>query len=332
MTEFKREIDINHIDTIDLSQLFGRLDENIKFLEDKFNVRIKLKEGYLLISGPNEENISKVEKHLKALFKILKQQKSLSLRDVKYIVYQGEKNPEVDLSKHFKEAIIYSSTGKVIRPKTLGQKRYIDAIKTNNVTFGVGPAGTGKTYLAVAMAVKAFKEKEVARIILTRPAVEAGENLGFLPGDLQMKVDPYLRPLYDAIFDMLGADVFYDLLEKNIIEVAPLAYMRGRTLDNSYIILDEAQNTTSEQMKMFLTRLGQGSKAIVNGDITQIDLKRGQRSGLLEVIDILHDIDKVSFIFLDKSDIVRHSVVQKIIEAYEQAEEKKKALEKKLES
>ena len=288
MTEFKREIDINHIDTIDLSQLFGRLDENIKFLEDKFNVRIKLKEGYLLISGPNEENISKVEKHLKALFKILKQQKSLSLRDVKYIVYQGEKNPEVDLSKHFKEAIIYSSTGKVIRPKTLGQKRYIDAIKTNNVTFGVGPAGTGKTYLAVAMAVKAFKEKEVARIILTRPAVEAGENLGFLPGDLQMKVDPYLRPLYDAIFDMLGADVFYDLLEKNIIEVAPLAYMRGRTLDNSYIILDEAQNTTSEQMKMFLTRLGQGSKAIVNGDITQIDLKRGQRSGLLEEIGRAH--------------------------------------------
>ncbi|WP_054252322.1 PhoH family protein [Neofamilia massiliensis] len=332
MTEFKREIDINHIDTIDLSQLFGRLDENIKFLEDKFQVRIKLKEGYLLISGPSEENISKVEKHLKSLFKVLKQQKSLSLRDVKYLVYQGEKNPEVDLSKHFKEAIIYSSTGKVIRPKTLGQKRYIDAIKTNNVTFGVGPAGTGKTYLAVAMAVKAFKEKEVARIILTRPAVEAGENLGFLPGDLQMKVDPYLRPLYDAIFDMLGADVFYDLLEKNIIEVAPLAYMRGRTLDNSYIILDEAQNTTSEQMKMFLTRLGQGSKAIVNGDITQIDLKRGQKSGLLEVIDILHDIDKVSFIFLDKSDIVRHSVVQKIIEAYEEAEEKKKALEKKLES
>ena len=332
MTEFRKEIDINHIDTIDLSQLFGRLDENIKFLEDKFQVRIKLKEGYLLISGPSEENISKVERHLKALFKIIKQQKSLSLRDVKYIVYQGEKNPEVDLSKHFKEAIIYSSTGKVIRPKTLCQKRYIDAIKTNNVTFGVGPAGTGKTYLAVAMAVKAFKEKEVARIILTRPAVEAGENLGFLPGDLQMKVDPYLRPLYDAIFDMLGADVFYDLLEKNIIEVAPLAYMRGRTLDNSYIILDEAQNTTSEQMKMFLTRLGQGSKAIVNGDITQIDLKRGQKSGLLEVIDILHDIDKLSFIFLDKSDIVRHSVVQKIIEAYEEAEEKKKALEKKLES
>lgn len=332
MTEFRKEIDINHIDTIDLSQLFGRLDENIKFLEEKFQVRIKLKEGHLLISGPKEENISRVEKHLKALFKILKQQKSLSLRDVKYIVYQGEKNPEVDLSKHFKEAIIYSSKGKVIRPKTLGQKRYIDAIKTNNVTFGVGPAGTGKTYLAVAMAVKAFKEKEVARIILTRPAVEAGENLGFLPGDLQMKVDPYLRPLYDAIFDMLGADVFYDLLEKNIIEVAPLAYMRGRTLDNSYIILDEAQNTTSEQMKMFLTRLGQGSKAIVNGDITQIDLKRGQKSGLLEVIDILHDIDKLSFIFLDKSDIVRHSVVQKIIEAYEQAEEKKKALEKKLES
>ncbi|MDO5028492.1 MAG: PhoH family protein [Bacillota bacterium] len=333
MKEEKIEIDINYVDPRQLSQLFGKLDENIKFIEEKFQAKINLKEGYLLISTSQPENLNKLEKLIHSLLKILDQQKSLSLRDVKYIVYQSEKNPEIDFTKHFKEAIIYSATGKVIRPRTLGQKRFIDAIKENNVTFGVGPAGTGKTYLAVAMAVKAYKEKEVARIILTRPAVEAGENLGFLPGDLQMKVDPYLRPLYDAIFDMLGADVFYDLLEKNIIEVAPLAYMRGRTLDNSYIILDEAQNTTTEQMKMFLTRLGQGSKAIVNGDITQIDLKKGQRSGLLEVINILQDIEKIKFIFLDKSDIVRHSVVQKIIEAYERADEAKKKLkEEKRES
>lgn len=277
-------------------------------------------DGYLVAKGDNEQNVDNTLNLLSTLIRLLLSQKSISLRDIEYIVEQKNLHPEVDFSKPFDHAIIYSSSGKVIRPKTLGQKRYIEAIEKNNVTFGIGPAGTGKTYLAVAMAVKAFKNKEVARIILTRPAVEAGESLGFLPGDLQMKVDPYLRPLYDAIFDMLGADIFYDLLDKNVIEVAPLAYMRGRTLDNAYIILDEAQNTTNEQMKMFLTRLGYGSKAIVNGDITQIDLKKGQKSGLKEVIRILKNVKGVDFIYLDKTDIVRHKVVQNIIEAYERDE------------
>ena len=196
----------------------------------------------------------------------------------------------------------------------------MESIRKNDIVFGIGPAGTGKTYLAMAMAIKAFKEKSVARIVLTRPAVEAGENLGFLPGDMQMKVDPYLRPLYDAVFDMLGPDMYQKMLERNVIEVAPLAYMRGRTLDNAYIILDEAQNTTNEQMKMFLTRMGQGSKAIITGDITQIDLARGKKSGLITVSEILKDIESIDFVYLNKADIVRHRVVQRIIEAYEKAE------------
>ncbi len=322
MTEFYHRIDINVNDPKILSQLFGKLDENVKLIENYYNVRIRLEDGYLSLTGEVEEKVLMADKILSTLLKILINQKSIGIRDIEYIIEQSEKNPEEDLSRPYNEAIVYSSTGKVIRPKTIGQKRYIDAIGSNNVTFGIGPAGTGKTYLAVAMAVKAFKAKEVARIILTRPAVEAGESLGFLPGDMQMKVDPYLRPLYDAIFDMLGADSFHDLVDKNIIEVAPLAYMRGRTLDNAYIILDEAQNTTNEQMKMFLTRLGHGSTAIVNGDITQIDLKKGQNSGLVDVIKILKDIKGVEFVYLEKSDIVRHRVVQNIIEAYERAESK----------
>lgn len=322
MAGFYHKIDININDPKILSQLFGKLDENVKFIEKQYNIKIKLEDGFLSVMGADEEMVMKADKILSTILKILINQKSIGIRDIEYIIEQNEKFPEEDLSKPYNHAIVYSSTGKVIRPKTIGQKRYVDAIGNNNVTFGIGPAGTGKTYLAVAMAVKAFKAKEVARIILTRPAVEAGESLGFLPGDMQMKVDPYLRPLYDAIFDMLGADSFHDLVEKNIIEVAPLAYMRGRTLDNAYIILDEAQNTTNEQMKMFLTRLGHGSKAIVNGDITQIDLKKGQKSGLVEVINILKDIKGVEFIYLEKSDIVRHRVVQSIIEAYERAEKK----------
>ena len=322
MAGFYHKIDININDPKILSQLFGKLDENVKFIEKQYNIKIKLEDGFLSVMGADEEMVMKADKILSTILKILINQKSIGIRDIEYIIEQNEKFPEEDLSKPYNHAIVYSSTGKVIRPKTIGQKRYVDAIGNNNLTFGIGPAGTGKTYLAVAMAVKAFKAKEVARIILTRPAVEAGESLGFLPGDMQMKVDPYLRPLYDAIFDMLGADSFHDLVEKNIIEVAPLAYMRGRTLDNAYIILDEAQNTTNEQMKMFLTRLGHGSKAIVNGDITQIDLKKGQKSGLVEVINILKDIKGVEFIYLEKSDIVRHRVVQSIIEAYERAEKK----------
>lgn len=320
MAEYKKNIDINIEDPKILSQLFGNLDENIKYIQKRFNTKIKINDGYLAVSGNDEENVLLTEDLLTTIIKLLITQKSISLRDIEYIIEQRKLHPEIDFSKPFNEAIVYSAGGKVVRPKTLGQKRYIDGINRNNVTFGIGPAGTGKTYLAVAMAVKAFKNKEVARIILTRPAVEAGESLGFLPGDLQMKVDPYLRPLYDAIFDMLGADIFYDLLDKNVIEVAPLAYMRGRTLDNAYIILDEAQNTTNEQMKMFLTRLGYGSKAIINGDITQIDLKKGQKSGLKEVIRILKNVKGVDFIYLDKTDIVRHKVVQNIIEAYERDE------------
>lgn len=320
MSKYEFEIDINHYDPRLIGQLFGKLDENIKYLEDRFSLSIKLRDGFLTLSGDKEENLLKAEKIIYTLLRILEKQNNISIRDIEYIIGEYKKDPDLDLSKPFSEAIVYSNLGKVIRPKTLGQKRYIDAIKRNNVTFGIGPAGTGKTYLAVAMAVRAFKAKEVARIILTRPAVEAGESLGFLPGDMQMKVDPYLRPLYDAIFDMLGADTFHDLVDKNVIEVAPLAYMRGRTLDNAYIILDEAQNTTKEQMKMFLTRLGHGSKAIVNGDITQIDLRKGQKSGLIDATHILQNIRGIEFIYLEKSDIVRHSVVQRIIEAYEKSE------------
>ena len=214
------------------------------------------------------------------------------------------------------------TNGKLIRPKTLGQKRYIDAIAKNTIVFGIGPAGTGKTYLAVAMAVKAFKAHEINKIILTRPAVEAGEKLGFLPGDLQDKVDPYLRPLYDALFDMLGAEIFQKHMEKGTIEVAPLAYMRGRTLDDAFIILDEAQNTTSEQIKMFLTRLGNGSKMVITGDITQIDLPNAKRSGLIEALKILNDIEDIYIQKFDDKDVVRHKLVQDIIKAYEKYQEK----------
>ncbi|NMB14379.1 MAG: PhoH family protein, partial [Gallicola sp.] len=222
-----------------------------------------------------------------------------------------------ELEKLLVEPISYTASGKILRAKTLGQYKYIDAIKKNDIVFGIGPAGTGKTYLAMAMAIKAFKNNEVRRIILTRPAVEAGESLGFLPGDLQEKIDPYLRPLYDALFDILGFENYQRLVEKGLIEVAPLAYMRGRTLDDSYIILDEAQNTTSQQMKMFLTRIGYGSKAVITGDITQVDLPRGKKSGLVSASNILKDIKGIEFMTFRKEDVVRHPLVQRIIEAYE---------------
>jgi Phosphate starvation-inducible protein PhoH, predicted ATPase len=234
-------------------------------------------------------------------------------------VLNGEEEKIKDL---LNEIICITASGKTIKPKTLGQKIYIESIKKNDIVFGIGPAGTGKTYLAMAMAVNAFKNKEVNRIILTRPAVEAGESLGFLPGDLKEKVDPYLRPVYDALFDILGVETYSKLIEKGLIEIAPLAYMRGRTLDSAYVILDEAQNTTNEQMKMFLTRLGFGSKAIVTGDITQIDLAKNKASGLITVTKILKDVQGIGFVNLTKNDIVRHPLVQRIIEAYEKHEEK----------
>lgn len=259
------------------------------------------------------------------LIDLLKIQKKLSKNDIIYAINLVKSGNTEKLSVLLNETIVYTSMGKPIRAKTLGQKIYLDSIKENDVVFGIGPAGTGKTYLAMAAAVKAFKNKEVNRIILTRPAVEAGESLGFLPGDLQMKVDPYLRPLYDALYEMLGHENYLKYVEKGLIEVAPLAYMRGRTLDSSFVILDEAQNTTNEQMKMFLTRLGFGSKAIITGDITQTDLPKNKQSGLKKVLRILKGVKGIGIVNLTSNDIVRHPLVQRIINAYDRFEKEEKS-------
>ncbi|WP_069649728.1 PhoH family protein [Caloranaerobacter ferrireducens] len=304
-------------------ELYGNLDENIKIIEKEFGVDIVSRQGEIRIIG-QEPNISIAEKLISKLIEMIKSEGRLTKQRIRYaiqLIYEGNEDKIKEL---LDETICITASGKSIKPKTLGQKRYINAIKENDVVFCIGPAGTGKTYLAMAMATTAFKNKEVNRIILTRPAVEAGEKLGFLPGDLQDKVDPYLRPLYDALFDILGAETYMKYMEKGLIEVAPLAYMRGRTLDSSFIILDEAQNTTPEQMKMFLTRLGFGSKAIITGDITQIDLPNGKPSGLKQVSQILEGIKGIEFIYLGKQDVVRHQLVQRIIEAYDKFENRKK--------
>ena len=304
-----------------IPELFGNFDENVKIIEEEFDVEILLRGGKIKIIG-EDLSIKLVERLLYKLSVIVKKEKKLTKQELMYtiqLIYEGKEEKVQEL---LDETICITASGKAIKPKTLGQKRYIDAIKKKDIVFGIGPAGTGKTYLAMAMAVNAYKNKEVNRIILTRPAVEAGENLGFLPGDLQEKVDPYLRPVYDALFDIMGFETFGKLVEKGLIEVAPLAYMRGRTLDSAYVILDEAQNTTNEQMKMFLTRLGFGSKAIITGDITQIDLPKGKASGLVTVTKILSEISGIDFIYLNKLDIVRHPIVQRIIEAYENYEKK----------
>lgn len=310
-------IDINDINL--LSIVFGKLDENIGLIEKELYVSIKSKNDKVLICG-EEEKVEDATLLLKNLIETARKQDSLSLSDVRYSISLIKNNEKRPVSELLKDTVVYTSMGKPIRAKTLGQKRYIDAINNNDIVFGIGPAGTGKTYLAMAAAVRAFKSKEVNRIILTRPAVEAGENLGFLPGDLQNKVDPYLRPLYDALFEILGHDTYNNLFEKGLIEVAPLAYMRGRTLDSAFVILDEAQNTTNEQMKMFLTRLGYGSKAIITGDVTQIDLPRGKQSGLKTVLRILAGVKGIGITYLNKNDIVRHPLVQRIIDAYEKYE------------
>ena len=272
----------------------------------------------------HEDLLAVVTHLLDILLEMAGKNKSLSQEEVRYAIDMEKKNNSDSIRTYLDDVIVTTYQGKPLRPKTIGQKKYIDSIRKNGIVFGIGPAGTGKTYLAMAMAIEAFKNKEVSRIILTRPAVEAGESLGFLPGDLKEKIDPYLRPLYDALFEIMGAETYQKLMEKGIIEVAPLAYMRGRTLDNSYIVLDEAQNTTGEQMKMFLTRLGYGSKAIITGDITQLDLPSGKKSGLVIIRKILKDVKGIEFIDLDRNDVVRHPLVQRIIDAYEAYESKEK--------
>ncbi len=303
--------------------LFGSFDENIKLLEKEFEVSFITRGSEIKIKG-NEENVDKAKRAINNLLLLINKGESLNEQNIRYVISLVRDGNDDKLASIGSDCVCISAKGKPIKAKTLGQKKYIEAIKNNTIVFGIGPAGTGKTYLAVALAVSAFRDKQVNRIILTRPAVEAGEKLGFLPGDLQQKVDPYLRPLYDALFDMLGPENFQKYQERGNIEVAPLAYMRGRTLDDSFIILDEAQNTTPEQMKMFLTRLGFGSKIVVTGDITQIDLPDGKRSGLVEVIKILKNVDDIETIKFTQKDVVRHRLVQDIIKAYEKYEEVKK--------
>lgn len=299
-----------------LVNLSGVKDENLEVLEDHFQVEISLRGDEMSIVG-SQQQIEKTKKVIYSLLKLIVSGVSISRRDVIYAQKLVEKDKLDQLSELYHIKIARTYNGKLIYPKTLGQKSYYYALKNNDVVFGIGPAGTGKTYLAVVFAVAALKNNEVKKIILTRPAVEAGENLGFLPGDLKEKVDPYLRPLYDALYDMLGVEQTEKLMEKGVIEIAPLAYMRGRTLEDAYVILDEAQNTTDNQMKMFLTRLGFRSKMIVTGDISQIDLPRNTTSGLIRAVDILEGVKGISFIHLSAMDVVRHPVVQRIIERYD---------------
>lgn len=302
--------------------LFGSFDENIKMIENEFSVGVVSRGSELKVTG-DAENVSKASKAINGLLTLINKGETLTEQNIRYVISLVGEGNEDKLESMSSDCICISSKGKPIKPKTLGQKRYTQAIRDNTIVFGVGPAGTGKTYLAVAMAVTAFRQKQVNRIILTRPAVEAGEKLGFLPGDLQQKVDPYLRPLYDALFDMLGAESFQKYQERGSIEVAPLAYMRGRTLDDSFIILDEAQNTTREQMKMFLTRLGFNSKMVITGDVTQVDLPDGKKSGLVEVIKILKNIKDIDTVRFNEKDVVRHRLVQDIVRAYERSEQRR---------
>ncbi|MGN0657538.1 MAG: PhoH family protein [Ruminiclostridium sp.] len=318
MTELHVELD--NMDY--LHSLFGDFDCNITILQKEYGVSIFSRDGVIKIVGQEDRALS-AKKAVEGIIELLEQGEAITEQSVRYVISLVNEGAESRVTEISGDTVCVTFTGKPVKAKTLGQKKYIDCIKKNTIVFGVGPAGTGKTYLAVAMAVKAFKAHEINRIILTRPAVEAGEKLGFLPGDLQNKVDPYLRPLYDALFDMMGAESYQRNLEKNIIEVAPLAYMRGRTLDDSFIILDEAQNTTPEQMKMFLTRLGFNSKMVITGDVTQIDLPDSKRSGLVEATKILKNIDDIAVVKFSEKDVVRHRIVQDIVKAYERYNEMK---------
>ena len=303
--------------------IFGSFDENIRLLEQEFSVTVVNRDGELRVEGEPEDTMLAC-KAIQALLTLSSRGEAIGEQNVRYVIGLVRSGKESQITELTGDVLCISAKGRPIKPKTIGQKDYIKTIQACPVTIGVGPAGTGKTYLAVAAAVKAFREREVSRIILTRPAVEAGERLGFLPGDLQSKVDPYLRPLYDALFDMLGPETYQKYLEKGNIEVAPLAYMRGRTLDDSFIILDEAQNTSREQMKMFLTRMGFGSRVVITGDVTQIDLPSDKPSGLKEAMRVLDGVEGVGICRLTQNDVVRHIMVQRIIEAYAKFEEKKK--------
>lgn len=302
--------------------VFGSFDQNLRIIETELGVKVMDRDNMLHICG-DEEKVMLAEKAISALLGLAAKGENIDAQNVRYILKLVAEGKETKLNELAGDVVCITAKGKPIKPKTLGQKTYCDAISNNTITLGIGPAGTGKTYLAVAQAVAAFRAEEVNRIILTRPAVEAGERLGFLPGDLQSKVDPYLRPLYDALFDMLGPDTYQKYLERGNIEVAPLAYMRGRTLDDSFIILDEAQNTSREQMKMFLTRIGFGSKAVVTGDITQIDLPGDRVSGLKEAVRVLKNVEDIAQCQLTDRDVVRHELVQRIVRAYEKYEQQK---------
>ena len=316
------------MDTEQMRKIFGMQDAYIKKLEQDFQVTIVDRNGSIIITG-EEENTGKASRVLRQLTALSDRGNDIEEQNVDYAIEMGREDQEDRLMEMDADCICHTINGKPIKPKTLGQKAYVDAIRKNMIVFGLGPAGTGKTYLAMAMAITAFKNNEVSRIILTRPAIEAGENLGFLPGDLQSKIDPYLRPLYDALYQIMGADSFIKNSEKGLIEVAPLAYMRGRTLDNAFIILDEAQNTTPAQMKMFLTRIGFGSKVVITGDLSQKDLPFSTQSGLEQALKVLKGVDEIGVSYLTNKDVVRHPLVQKIVHAYEKFEAREQYREKR---
>lgn len=317
ITEKRVALHDNH----EAATILGRNDENLHLISESFTSKIMTRGDELIISGYQDE-VDKVAELFEELLYLYRSGNSITTHDVRYGIKMIKSGAGDNLHQMFADSVLVTAKGRQIKPKTFGQRRYLEAIRHNHITFGIGPAGTGKTYLAVAMAVFSLKNKEVDRIILTRPAVEAGEKLGFLPGDLQEKVDPYLRPLYDALYDILGTDTFQKYMSRGIIEVAPLAYMRGRTLNDSFIILDEAQNTTPPQMKMFLTRLGFGSKMVVTGDTTQIDLPSGTLSGLKQAQEIFQDIDGIKCVSLTEQDVIRHEIVGRIVKAYDLYEKK----------
>ena len=322
----QKTVTVNSIDHA--MEVMGSFDANAKLLEKKFGVQLLHRGTEFKITGETREQTEQCAAVVEQMVRLAQAGEVIEEQTIDYLISMAETGQEGQAAELAKDCICLTARGKPLKPKTVGQKRYVEAIENNTVVLGIGPAGTGKTYLAVAMAVKAFRAKEVSRIILTRPAVEAGEKLGFLPGDLQNKVDPYLRPLYDALYEMLGVESYQKHVERGSIEIAPLAYMRGRTLDDSFIILDEAQNTTPEQMKMFLTRIGFGSKAVITGDVTQIDLPGGVRSGLKEAMKVLDHIEDIKVMKFTDLDVVRHPLVRKIIKAYEKYEAKRQRPDK----